>query len=169
MKRSRRVLTAAVVLSVVASGCGGSGTTSSVQVVQTSVAPKPPSHSQPPPPRRPERRHTAIIDSFEARLVNQHVVRLHWGLARPAALTLTVRGVRHGNTKNQTVGGLEIPPSYVGHPHPARRAGTHRVNFEFGEYNFQGYDRLQFRLRARSPSGAHDTSHPIVLSRSAAP
>ncbi|MFL5892356.1 MAG: hypothetical protein ACJ75I_06385 [Solirubrobacterales bacterium] len=73
--------------------------------------------------------------------------------------------MRHGRTKNQTVGGFQIPPSYVGHPHPARRSGTHRLNFEFGEYNFQGYDRLQFRLRAGSPSGAHDTSHPVVLSR----
>jgi len=156
-----------LLVAVAAVGCGSSGDTGSVEVGQASAPPKPASHSQPPATRHPDRRQASIIDSFKARLVNQHVVRLHWDLGRPAKLTLTAKGVRNGSTKNQTSGGWGIyPPPAANNSQPwGEGTGTHRVNFEYGEYNFHGYDRLQFRLRARSTRGAHDTSQPIVLSR----
>jgi len=114
-------------------------------------------------------REAHIIESFHAELVNQHVVQLRWTLAIPAALDLAVAGVRHERTQGQTAGGFPIPPSSVGAPKPASKgAGTAKVNFEFGEYNFKDYDQIQFDLRARSRS-ARDASPPIILSRSALP
>src|SRR5256885_13582811 len=86
--------------------------------------------------RRRAPTHTHIIDSFNARLVNFHVVRVHWALARRAALELVVAGVRNGSSRNQTAGILAIRPSDADTRRAASRAGTDRINFEFGEYTF---------------------------------
>jgi hypothetical protein len=111
-----------------------------------------------------------IVESFHPKLLTEQIVQRHWTLARPAALTLGVDGVSHGHTRGQTSGRFPIPPSFVGKPHPRPKGpGTAKVNFEFGEANFKAYDRLQFRLRARSRNGGADASQAVILSRTTGP
>jgi hypothetical protein len=110
-----------------------------------------------------------LIDSFRARLVNYHVVRVWWTLAKPSSLELEITGLRHGHTGGQASGALPIRPSDADTPRAASRSGTDRTDFEFGEYNFHGYGHVQFRLRAHGPHRTVDTSPPVVLSRSAHP
>ena len=156
---------------LVAAGCGGGSS--------------PPSRATSAPPdgsgshRVPVRSHTVatspapdkgqqghIIKSFDPELVKDGVVRLHWILLKPAALTVAVDGVSHGHTHGQAAGRFPVPPSYEGKPHPRPKGpGTARINFEFGEANFTAYDRIQFRLRALS-HGVGDASGAVVLSRS---
>lgn len=170
MRLGRRWFIAAAALAVAGSGCGGRGSTTptSVTPTQAGVHPKP-AHHAPRTARREAPTQVHIIDSFHARLINYHVVRVHWALARPAALELQVAGVRHGSSRNQTAGVLAIRPSDADTPRFASKVGTTKKNFEFGEFNFHGYGQVEFRLRARGPHRTIDASRPIVLSRPSRP
>ena len=142
MARHRWAALGAAALTLLAGGCGAGSSGSSTSSAR-------------------------IIDSLHARLVNEHVVQLHWTLASPAVLELSVAGVRRGSTEGQSAGDFPIPPSDVGAPKPASEGpGKAKIDFEFGEYNFRDYAHLRFRLRARTVTGVRDASRPIILSRS---
>ena len=169
MRRGRWALLGTVALALGVSACGGgsSGSSASSGVTGTGAAQTSSARSATSAPPRKPSRNAHIIDSFQAILVNQHVVELRWSLARPAALNLTVAGLRHGSTHGQSAGDFPIPPSHVDARRPAGKGpGTSKVDFEVGEYNFQAYTQIQFRLRARGRDGGRDVSHPIILSRS---
>ncbi len=162
MRGHRRRLIVVAVAAIAVGGCGRTGAAKSTSAApyQIGSARKSGGHHTSRPAHRPPPTRAHIIDSFRARLVNYHVVRVHW------ALELEIAGVRHGSTKNQTCGGLPIKPSDADNPRAANEAETDRTDFEYGEYNFHDYDHLQFRLRARAPHRTFDTSQPVLLSRS---
>src|SRR5919204_4492018 len=169
MRRGRWALLGTVALALGVSACGGgsSGSSASSGVTGTGAAQTSSARSATSAPPGKPSRNAHIIDSFQATLVNEHVVQLRWSLARPAALNLTVAGLRHGSTHGQSAGDFPIPPSHVDARRPAGKGpGASKVDFEVGEYNFQAYTQIQFRLRARGRDGGRDVSHPIILSRS---
>jgi len=154
---------ATVVLVPAAIGCGARGTKDPTPLPSEPV--KTSSHASRPPHEDEPIRPARLIDSFHARLVNSHVVRLRWELTRPASLSVAVTGVRHGSNHGQTGGVLPVAPSYVDGPKPAARGkGTDRIDFEFGEFNFRAYRHVQFRLRAMHDR-TRDASEPVVLTR----
>jgi hypothetical protein len=103
-----------------------------------------------------------IIRSFSVELLNPRVARLHWTLDSRAVLKLHVEGQRHGTTRGQPVGVLPVPPFGEHANRPAKKgAGAARVNFEFGEFNFEGVPKIRFTLIARNSTG-RDESRSIT-------
>jgi hypothetical protein len=107
-------------------------------------------------------RSARIIRSFSVELLNPRVARLHWTLDSRAVLSLDVEGVRHGATRLQPAGILPVPPSDEQANRPVEKgAGTANVNFEFGEFNFEGVPKVRFTLLARNSTG-RDESQSIT-------
>lgn len=164
------MLAVAAVLALVGAGCGSS-TTDSTSHQQAALPENNQAHQQPSDGAAHDNQgdkptsQTRFISAFHVSLVKPGTAMVRWDLTRPAALSLVVSGLRHGSTHGQTSGVFAIAPSDAAHQRPAAKGPGHaKVNFEFGESNFQGYKRLQFRLRAQS-QGSRELSDPVIVTR----